>query len=249
MNNDSEDITLTVIGSGDAFGSGGRLNTCFHVKSGSGQFLIDCGATSLVGLKQHGFQVKDIDVILITHFHGDHYGGLPFILLDYARQKAVGPLTIVSPPGCKERVQSLLDLLYPGSLVVDELPLNFIEYQAFETIETTHFVLETFPVVHVEAALPNAFRIDIKGKIISYSGDTAWTPELLKVAAGADLFICQCNFYEKTSKGHLDYKTLLRYLPQLSCKRIWLTHFDTEMLSNLEKIELEYAEDGKRITL
>ncbi len=249
MNNADDQINLTVIGSGDAFGSGGRLNTCFHVQYSGGQFLIDCGATSLSGLKQHGFKIAGIDVILITHFHGDHYGGLPYFLLDYSRQKDAKPLTIVSPPGCKERVQGMLDLLYPGSLQIDQLSVHFIEYQPSEVITTKELIVQTYPMIHVEAALPNALRINVGNKIISFSGDTEWTPNLIELAKDADLFICQCNYYKKEGKGHLNYQTLLAYLPQLTHKRIWLTHFDTEMLENLENIDLEYAVDGKRISI
>lgn len=244
-----EQLRLTVIGSGDAFGSGGRLNTCFHVQTTNCQLLIDCGATTLSGLKERGIRVEDIDVIAITHFHGDHYGGLPFFLLDYARQKPANPLTIISPPGCKARVQSLLDLLYPGSLQLDNLAVDFIEYQPNEVVKTKNLVVQTYPVVHVAAAIPNGLRIKVGNKIISYSGDTEWVPALIDLAKDADLFICQCNFYEKVSKGHLDYQTLLKHLPMLSCKRIWLTHFDVEMLDHLDKIELDYAEDGKQILI
>lgn len=248
-NNMDNNIILTVIGSGDAFGSGGRLNTCFHVQTADCQLLIDCGASVLSGLKARGLRVADIDAILITHFHGDHYGGLPFFLLDYARQQNAKPLTIISPPECKKRVQGLLDLLYPGSLDLDSITVDFISYQPFEVLKTTNLVVQTFPVIHVEAAIPNALRISLANKIISYSGDTEWTPVLVDVAKDADLFICQCNYYEKASKGHLNYQTLQKHLPELSCKRIWLTHFDVDMLDNINKIELEYAEDGKQITI
>ena len=245
----NSELTLTVIGSGDAFSSGGRLNTCFHVQSASGQFLIDCGATVLSGLKKQGLKVQDIDVILITHFHGDHYGGLPFFLLDYARQAPERRLTIVSPPGAQERVQQLLDLLYPGSLSLDQLNVEWIGYEPHEVVRTGYLTVETFPVIHVPASIPNGFRITLDDKIISYSGDTEWTPALVEIARDADLFICQCNFYESKKKGHLDYQTLVGHLPELSCKRIWLTHFDVEMLVNMDRVELSCAEDGKQISL
>ncbi len=243
------ELTLTVIGSGDAFGSGGRLNTCFHVRCTSGQFLIDCGATVLSGLKQHGLKVQDIDVILITHFHGDHYGGLPFFLLDYARLAPDRRLTIVSPPGAKQRVQQLLDLLYPGSLSLNQLNLEWIGYEPHQLVQTPYLSVQTYPVVHVAAAIPSAFRISLQGKIISYSGDTEWTPSLVELAKDADLFICQCNFYDSKKKGHLDYQTLQSHLPELSCKRLWLTHFDEEMLANLDRVELSCAAEGKQISL
>ncbi len=67
-------MKLTVIGSSDAFGSGGRLQTCFHVTHPGGQFLIDCGATSLIGLARQGIDPNGISAIFISHLHGDHFG-------------------------------------------------------------------------------------------------------------------------------------------------------------------------------
>ena len=75
-------VKLQFIGCGDAFGSGGRSNTCFHVTGEDVNVLIDCGATSLPALKREKIAREAIDLILITHFHGDHFAGLPFFLLD-----------------------------------------------------------------------------------------------------------------------------------------------------------------------
>ena len=120
-------ISLQVIGCGDAFGSGGQINTCFYVKSDSIQLLIDCGATSLPALKKYGINVRQIDLIILSHFHGDHFGGVPFLLLELAIYGQVKQLTIMSPPGGRERLEKLLHLLYPGSLVIEKLQIEFIE--------------------------------------------------------------------------------------------------------------------------
>ena len=243
------DIQLTVIGSGDAFNSGGRNHTCFFFKSAFGGFLIDCGATAPASLKQQDVKNDDVDVIFISHFHGDHYGGLPFFLLDSAVSKRKKRLTIVSPPGLKDRLEKLLALLYPGSNVLGKLNILFKNFPEKEMSVVDNISLTTMPVIHSPATQPHGLRIKVGSKIISYSGDTEWTPKLIKLAKDADLFICECNFYNLSFKGHLNYKTLSNNLKNFTFKRILLTHFDTEMLKNLDKVELECAYDGLITTI
>ncbi|GAB2765544.1 MBL fold metallo-hydrolase [Rhabdobacter roseus] len=242
-------LQLTVVGSGDAFGSGGLLNTCFYVAAPSVRFLIDCGATTLPGLKQRGLKSEDVDVIILSHFHGDHFGGVPFLLLDAAVTKRARPLTIISPPGARPRIIRLLEVLYPGTEVLEKIQVNFLEYQPYETLTTKYLSVQAYPVVHTEAALPHGLRISVAGKVISYSGDTEWTDTLLDLARDADLFICECNFYDTQVKGHLNYLTLRQRLPELGHKKILLTHLDQEMLDQLDQLELAYAVDGQVVTV
>ena len=76
-------MRLQFLGSGDAFGSGGRFNTCFHLeRANRGNVLIDCGASSMVAIRKWGVDPNAISTVLVTHLHGDHFGGLPFFLLD-----------------------------------------------------------------------------------------------------------------------------------------------------------------------
>ena len=75
-------MQLTIIGCGDAFGAGGRLQTSFHVRSRASTFLIDCGVTTLIGMRRLGLQPNDINTIFVSHLHGDHFGGLPWFLVD-----------------------------------------------------------------------------------------------------------------------------------------------------------------------
>src|SRR5713101_4995414 len=69
---------LQFVGSGDAFGSGGRFNTCFHVVAGELNFLIDCGASSLVAMKRLGIDRNAIDLIVLTHYHAHHCGSAAY---------------------------------------------------------------------------------------------------------------------------------------------------------------------------
>jgi len=242
-------MNITFIGTGDAFGSGGRMNTCFYVETPVVNFLVDCGAGTLSGLKKHQIVPEHIDAILISHFHGDHYGGVPYFLLDAAIGQRKKELTIISPPGGKEKLTQLLTLLYPGTEVLEKLDLYFVEYQPFEEVIIGKLYLHAFPVIHNEASLPHGLRIKVADQILSYSGDTEWTDNLIQLCEDADLFICECNFFNLKVKGHFNYTELLEKRDELNCKRIMLTHFGTEMLNNLEHVSLDCAFDGLKLEI
>src|SRR5262249_33892577 len=86
--------SVRFIGSGDAFGSGGRFQTCILLEGNTESALIDCGASSLVALKASGINPSTMGSILITHLHGDHFGGIPFFILDAQFAKRTQPLII-----------------------------------------------------------------------------------------------------------------------------------------------------------
>lgn len=243
------EVKLKVIGCGDAFGSGGRLNTCFYVDAGSTRFLMDCGASSLPGLKQRGIQVDDIDAIVISHFHGDHYGGVPFVLLDAAVNGRTKKFQIISPVGGQRRIAALLDLLYPGTEVLGKLDMEFLEYNVNEIMDLGSWSLQAFDVIHSERALPHGLRIEVAGKVMAYSGDTSWTDVLFALSERADVFICECSFLDLKVKGHMHYLELESRLAEFSCKRMLLTHFDQQMLDRLDEIKVECLRDGMELVL
>lgn len=245
-----DEVNVEILGCGDAFASGGRFNTCFYVHHRSYGFLIDCGATSLLAMKKQQVSTNDIDLIVISHFHGDHFGGLPFFLLDASVQGRTKPLAIVSPQGGERKVRDAISLLYPGSLdILDKFPIEYITYEAKKPLVAGELQLEAFPVVHSEETLPHGLRIQFQDKLIGFSGDTSWTEELVAIAEGTDLFICECNFYDLDMKGHLNYHTIQANRQRFSCKQILLTHLGEEMLQNIEKIDMDHAWDGKKLIL
>ena len=107
-------MRLTVVGCGDAFGSGGRFNTCFHLQAAGKTFLIDCGASTHVALNAQGIDANDIDAIILSHLHGDHFGGIPFLLL-YGQflKPRERPLLFAGPPGSTERINALVEACLP----------------------------------------------------------------------------------------------------------------------------------------
>ena len=239
-------MQLRFVGSGDAFGSGGRSNTCFHVKGHEVNFLIDCGASSLPALKRFGIAREDIDLILITHFHGDHFGGLPFFLLDAQFTRRTRPLVIAGPEGIETRLTTLMEAMFENSskrkrsFDLGIVALKPEATQGFGAVNVT-----PFPAVHGESGGPFlAYRIETEGRVIAYTADTEWTEALIPLGRDADLFVSEAYFYDRPVKNHLSLKTLEAHLPEIKPKRLILTHMGEDMLGRLDALAYETASDG-----
>jgi ribonuclease BN (tRNA processing enzyme) len=236
---------LQFIGSSDAFGAGGRYNTCFHVTGDNVNFLLDCGASSLPAMNLRGTDRNAIELMLITHFHADHFGGIPFFILDAMYiSKRCDPLVIAGPPGLRDWYERAMAAAFPGDRPMPfELVLIEVEIGKRQKIGGLHVTPQH--VRHDDRAGPClAYRVEFEGKTLSYSGDTEWTDVLFPVAKGADLFICECSNYERCVPTHMTYTQLREHIPNFGAKRTILTHMSDEMLDNLDKVDCETARDG-----
>ena len=245
--------TLRVIGCGDAFCSGGRYHTCFQLTFRKQVVLLDLGSTAFKPLKQTLPKLDVVDLILISHLHGDHFGGLPFFLLHaqfVARRKR--PLTIAGPKGIQKRFEDMLAALFPNITIADwYFPLAFVELDPGEEQVFGEIVVKAFEVDHPDTSPCLALRLEMEGKILAFSGDTGWTEALINVAEDADLFICECHSYKPNLVWHLDWQTLSACQESLRAKRILLTHMSQPMLDRtptLDRSPFEFAVDGLAVT-
>ncbi len=244
-------VTVQFLGSGDAFGSGSRFQACIYVRLESTSFLIDCGASSLIAMRKFGVEPNSIDAIMVSHLHGDHFGGIPFFVLDAQLiSKRARPLVVAGPPGLRDRTFQAMEVLFPGSSIVGrQFEFKFVELPAGAATAIGSFSVTPYEVVHASGAPAYALRVECDGRTIAYSGDTEWTEALVEAARGADLFICEGYFFEKKMKFHLDHQTLMGRRHDLDCKRLILTHMSTDMLVRLGEVEVECAEDGKEVLI
>jgi ribonuclease BN (tRNA processing enzyme) len=226
------------------------MHTCFFLDGGTEPLLIDCGATALVALKRAGIAPEKIGYLALSHLHGDHFGGLPWLILDGRFAKRTRPLQVAGPPTTRERLEQAFEALYPGSSEVQSpFELRYLELAAGSACELGPAIVTPFEVLHNSGAPSYALRVEYSGKVVAYSGDTEWTDNLLDAARGADLFLCECNYFEKRVPGHLDYRTLAAKRAQLDCKRLVLTHMSEDMLKRLSDADVESAADGMAIEI
>jgi ribonuclease BN (tRNA processing enzyme) len=244
-------VRIRFLGSGDAFGAGGRFQTCMHLQGDSGSpMLLDCGASSLVAMKRAGVEPADIETVALTHLHGDHFGGLPFLILDGQFRRRQRPLLVGGPPGTEERLRTTMEALFPGSSrATRDFDVSVVELEPSAPLDLGPAAVTAFHVEHASGAPAYALRLALGGRQIAYSGDTQWTGTLRDAARGVDLFVCEAYFFEKQVRYHLDYRTLQTHLHELDCKRIVLTHCSEDMLDRAGEVDLECAEDGLALEL
>lgn len=242
-------MKLTIIGCGDAFGSGGRSNTCFHLQTVKATLLIDCGASALPALKARAIDLNAIDGVVLSHLHGDHFGGLPFFLLDaqfLARRER--PLLIAGPPGTHARLDAAMEVFFPKSTGSKwRFEWRVQEIAVGVPSDVLGHEIVTAEVIHQSGAPSTALRLSDGDKTFAYSGDTEWTDALLPIARAADLFICECYAYAGKLTGHMSWEILQTRLAALAAKQVMVTHMNPSMLAKLDEVRaggVLLAEDG-----
>ena len=242
-------MRLTIIGCSDAFGSGGRFNTCFMVEGSGSKILLDCGASSPVALKLRNVDFNSIDGIVLSHLHGDHFGAIPFLMLESQfHLQRTRPLSIFGPPGTRERLTAAMEVFFPLSSENDwRFPFHAGEIAPGVPDKVLGFEVRTVEVIHQSGAPSTAVRLSQAGKSLVYSGDTEWTDALIPIADGADLFIMECYDYSRDLPGHTSFATLKEKRGLLEAKRIMVTHMNPTMLERQDEARAAgflVAEDG-----
>jgi len=243
-------VSVRFVGSGDSFGSGGRFQTCIVVEGPRSRFAIDFGTSSLIALAQQGIAPNSLDAILLTHLHGDHCGGVPFLLIDaMLASRRDRPLIVAGPPDLERRMGEIREALFPGSHVMTpRFPLEWMELSATPR-PILDLTVTAFPARHTRETNPTALRVEVGGKVIAYTGDTEWTDDVAAAARDADLFIAESYFYAKPIKWHLTYPVLAAHLAEVKARRVILTHMSREMLAHVHDVPEECAHDGLVVTL
>jgi len=213
--------------------------------------LIDCGATTCGGLQEIGAERDEIDAIIVSHFHGDHFGGIPHLLLAATYEdRRTRPLVIAGPPDIENRVRKLARAM--GHHLEQQewtFELEFKELLPGIRQSIGPAEIESFETHHQIEAHPHGYDIRCGGRRVVYSGDTGWFDALPQISAGADLFICECTYRTRDLDFHLNYELLCERQREFDCGRMMLTHLGAEMADRKNAEAFEVADDGMVVKL
>ncbi len=239
-------MRVVFVGTSDAFGAGGRRQAAIFVDCAAGGLLLDCAPATTSGLARLGIERSAIDAIAVSHFHADHFAGLPqFILAAIHEDRRSAPLWIAGPPGVERRFHRVADAMGYGLSGRDlPFPLHFVELATDREIEVGAARIAAFATHHHPETSPHGLRVAADRLTIAYTGDTGWFDALPARLGGADLAISECTFFEPTFEYHLDYTTLAARADRFACGRLILTHLGPAMSERRGQLDLETADDG-----
>ena len=239
-------LRVHVLGSGDAFNGGGALHSCYLVEHDTGTILLECGPSVLAAMKREHVPTDVPDAVLISHLHGDHFGGIPFLFLEYAYMNPRSrPLVIAGPPTTASRVKALTEALYAdvrGCRHI-EFPLEYLEVRPGQRFELAGMNVEAFQVPHSAEPFCLGYRIVGGGGTLLFSGDSAWTDAFAERSRDTDVFLCECCSVDPVSHLHTCYRDIVAHRGELACKRLVLTHLGADVRTS-DAIDAELAVDG-----
>ncbi|MEN8159123.1 MAG: MBL fold metallo-hydrolase [Myxococcota bacterium] len=242
---------LILIGTSDAFGGGGRRQSAYLLRGPSGSVLLDCGGTTSTGLASLSISREEIEAILLTHFHADHFSGVPLFLLgaEYEDSRR-SPLRIAGPVGVEERVREAARALgHPIESHRFGFPVEFEELPAGETRPIGPVEARAFRTFHSPDSRPHGLVIQSGNRRLAYSGDTGWFEALPGEVNGADLFLCECTQVRREFEYHLSLEELAERNGVFDCGQLLLTHLGQEMRRLDDFGGFEVADDGRILKL
>ena len=195
-------MEITFLGSGNAFAAEGRYWSSFLVDK---KYLFDAPPTLLPHLKQLEVPLTGIEVIFLSHHHGDHFMGVPFLFLEYMYMtERTNDLYVVGPPGVQEWIEDFADRCYPNIARDAGYRRIYIDANPSQEQKAGPVSFWSVPMCHVTESMDAfGYRATIGGKTVAYTGDTMFCEEVISLAKDTDVFIVDCTYSDGCGPEHM----------------------------------------------
>jgi ribonuclease BN (tRNA processing enzyme) len=245
-------VSLTILGTGDAFASGGRAQAGYLLEAAGKRILFEAGPGLLVEMKRHGIEADSLDAVIISHLHGDHFGGLPFLFLEYLWERPRRrPLLVAGPKSLEQRTWILMRAMFSRfDLKRIKDKVKWIVLEPGKNMKIAGARLSTIRSPHTKPDISLSVKLEIGGRTFVFSGDSGWNEELVKFTAGADLLLCECTYFESEHlRFHMNYPELKRNRSRFNVGRMILTHLGRETINHTSEVEIEMGFDGMKLEI
>lgn len=227
-------VEIVFLGVGEAFDEN-LPNTSVLVKAKNGgsnaTLLLDCGFTAPPQFWEEGMHVDALDAVWISHFHGDHFFGVPALLVRFMEEGRRKEITFLGQKGIDDFIRKSLDLAYPNFLKKLPFTLNFLEIEPGTDAKFLDINLRTAESSHPQRDL--ALRVDWHDHSIYYSGDGSPTSESIVLAEGCELIIQEAFELEHNIFGHGNVTGSIDLAKRCKSPNLALVHINREKRKNL----------------
>lgn len=200
------------------------------------QILVEPSPTALPHLRRCGIDPAGIDVVVISHFHGDHTFGWPFLLLELMQRHGSTPLFVVGPQGVERYLESLMDVAGVPGLQHEAhrlLDIRYVEVDGSEQVAGP-LRFRAVEVDHVEHLDCFGYLFQREGSTLGYSGDTGPCAGLDTLAGASETLVLECNGPHHGSTRHMDVDQVVALRERFPRLELVLTHLgeavDTERI-------------------
>ena len=216
-------MKLTFLGTGSAINAG-DFGASLLINE---NILIDAPGGITQTLRKLGGEISKLDTIIITHLHGDHVFGLPFLLLEYILKPRETPLSILAPAGAQKLLIKLTELAFPGEeaerMLAAARPFYIVHADGKETT-IKNVTVKSHRIPHGDIETYGIEVGEPGGKRIFYAPDTSYGDELVNIVETVDAAVLDATTSDPFLADHMSMKQVNDLAGEFPDKEFMLTH-------------------------